>query len=1105
MKKFASLSLLFFVEYLFISILIAQEGQQVRLYVETGHNAAVQKVVFSPNGELLISCDGNSIHIWDVKNKQELISIDLTSQGLDNVVENEYLNVIVEAAVSTDNKTLVIGSMNGVIRKFDIETGRQLRTFSIGSIKDGHEIAFCRKGSIVAAGVKDDLEIWNINSGLQILKLNAKNEIAAISFSSDCNILGTGTADGTVNLWDVKTGREVKSFKGEGYAISSIAFSHNGKTLAIGRKKFLKLLDIESQRELKTIIGERRDALDRDWSPDDFRSIKFSEDDTVIASGITNHYSSPSFLIKLWDVKSGKEIKTFSNLNDSANSIDFSPDNNLIASGGEVEGNVKLWNVTKKQESILKSNISTLSTAAFSPNGEKLVCGTESGDIKLWKLTAETTLINLKGHSEPITSVVFSPDEKIIASGSWDESVRLWDAQIGKELKILREQTNRVVFVTFSKDGKKMASVASSGYTSTIIVYDTTTWKPLDYFDFNDPEVKAEVKAEFPEIYDESDESFILSSDRKLQAKIVGSGLIRLNRIDSEEYLSLFALDKENWIVTTSEGRFDTNKSLDQIQGLHWIVNDEALKPLSLDVFMRQYYEPSLLQRVLTGEQFKSLPSIADINRVQPKVAIKEIKSSANVTDLVDVTVEVESVKEDVSVNATDRTKKKQLVSGAYDLRLFRDGQLVGSSAPTNLLEKYIKDAPQLVEQGKASKALINTPEDKAWRAANDLSEVVKFVGGKATYTFKNVKLPHDGKREIEFSAYAFNADRVKSDTARQTYKIEKPEIRAGKTYLVTIGVNASENQGYKLNYAANDARKMQEILGAGLEGAGRKVVKIPLVSDYDAKGKLAENAATKPIIKAVFDLLAGNRSDVPKEILAKIPNEKNISPVQPEDALIITYSGHGYADRSGIFYMLPYDIGETADLKRAIPNMISSDELSLWMRDITAKEMLMVVDACHSAAAGQGEGFKPGPMGSRGLGQLAYDKGMKILSATQADNVALELGSLQQGLLSYALLKDGIADGKADDEPKDKKLFSKEWLAYAVKRVPELYQGIGSGNLKNVKINGKSPTEKERSGVVCFTKNCTVKTQLQQPSLFDFNRKQADNLLINLPEKARQ
>ena len=55
-------------------------------------------------------------------------------------------------------------------------------------------------------------------------------------------------------------------------------------------------------------------------------------------------------------------------------------------------------------------------------------------------------------------------------------------------------------------------------------------------------------------------------------------------------------------------------------------------------------------------------------------------------------------------------------------------------------------------------------------------------------------------------------------------------------------------------------------------------------------------------------------------------------------------------------------------------------------LRDVDAGDLVLIVDACHSAAAIEGTDFKPGPMGSRGLGQLSYDKGMRILTATQAD-----------------------------------------------------------------------------------------------------------------------
>jgi hypothetical protein len=101
----------------------------------------------------------------------------------------------------------------------------------------------------------------------------------------------------------------------------------------------------------------------------------------------------------------------------------------------------------------------------------------------------------------------------------------------------------------------------------------------------------------------------------------------------------------------------------------------------------------------------------------------------------------------------------------------------------------------------------------------------------------------------------------------------------------------------------------------------------------------------------------------------------------------------------------------------------------------VDAGEMALMIDACHSAASVEVPGFKPGPMGDRGLGQLAYDKGMRILAATQADDVALESEKLEQGLLSYALVRDGLGlkEGKTRraDLNGDGRVMLQEWLEY--------------------------------------------------------------------------
>jgi uncharacterized caspase-like protein len=123
----------------------------------------------------------------------------------------------------------------------------------------------------------------------------------------------------------------------------------------------------------------------------------------------------------------------------------------------------------------------------------------------------------------------------------------------------------------------------------------------------------------------------------------------------------------------------------------------------------------------------------------------------------------------------------------------------------------------------------------------------------------------------------------------------------------------------------------------------------------------------------------------------------------------------------------------------------VSSDELSGWMRDVDAGDLVMIVDTCHSAATVEEPGFKPGPMGSRGLGQLAYDKGMRILAASQADDVALESEKLKQGLLTYALVQNGLEDRQAAGSDGKGEITMEGWLtvwsgpgAHAVSGNPE-------------------------------------------------------------------
>jgi hypothetical protein len=137
------------------------------------------------------------------------------------------------------------------------------------------------------------------------------------------------------------------------------------------------------------------------------------------------------------------------------------------------------------------------------------------------------------------------------------------------------------------------------------------------------------------------------------------------------------------------------------------------------------------------------------------------------------------------------------------------------------------------------------------------------------------------------------------------------------------------------------------------------------------------------------------------------------------------------------------------------------------------------------ASASVQAEGFKPGPMGGRGLGQLSFDKGMRILAASQSDEFALEDQRLRYGLLTFSLINDGLEAFNADFEPKDSKVWLDEWLRYGVKRVPALADEVKSGTVKVANRGGERGAV--RVDVPAQGAAAKGAKPAQQPALFDF------------------
>ena len=520
---------------------------------------------------------------------------------------------------------------------------------------------------------------------------------------------------------------------------------------------------------------------------------------------------------------------------------------------------------------------------------------------------------------------------------------------------------------------------------------------------------------------------------------------------DGSLQLTLYTFPDNRYFAVAPGGRYDTNLAADT-NLVRWVVPDAPWQSLSAQTFMRDYYEPGLYRRLLDcrasntcTDAFKPLPSIASLNRVLPDVRITGVRAGRDAAEAV-VTIEA---REGVDANAPNGKTR----SGLYNPRLFRNGRLVAMT-------------PGQVEAVGSDMA--------QWRTHN----AVKVIDGRTQLEF-TVPLPTQaGEGSQVFSAYAFNEDRIKGETTSLAWTRPPVTPRKRRAYVVTIGIDDYDTPRFRLHYAVADARLMAAQLS---DIPGYDTHQLVLAGERDARGQRTRvNRAT---LVRVLSLLADDvdRDATLAGLRADGIDASMLQPATPDDAVIVSFSGHGWANPHGDFYLIPGDGrwpdgSETPDLS----TLFATADLVAPFQRMHAGEIALVIDACHSAASVADGRFKPGPMGDSGLGQLAFDKGIRILAATQANDVALEDAGLGQGLLTYALAADGLASGEADLDG-DGSIRVDEWLAFAVQKLPLLANDPRVGRIATTGNGTRGITFHD------LPANAAVR-RVQQPALFDFN-----------------
>jgi WD40 repeat protein/serine/threonine protein kinase len=472
------------------------------LYRFAGHTEPLSSLAFSPNGQqLAVGCLDRLIDIWDMATAKRL----RTLAG--------HREAVVGLAFSPDGR-LASASLDRTVRLWDLSTGQEVLQLP------GHtDICQCLTFSpdcwrLASASPDRTIRMWDAtpltgNEGQEALTFaEHTDEVRSVAISPDGRRIASAGRDPTVRVWETATGQVWQTFSDFTLLVFSLAFSPDGRYLAAAgvdnaeSKPFmLKVWDSQTGQPVLTFREQR--AID---------SIGFSPDRQSLALRLM------SGTVKLVDLKTGRMVVVNGKHGREVEigaGVAFRPDGRRLASVGG-EGTIKVWDVTPSLQpaegcrawlpvlsllsqagcsaplplaSVVQMELSStlgrsptvllsrnsgvpLYSVAYSPDGHRLVTGSNDGQLTLWETETRQEIRGARGPlGGEVWAVAISPDGRWVFSAGGDSTVRVWDATTLELIHTFRGHRGPVRCLAISRDGKFLVTSSSD---KTVKVWDLT-------------------------------------------------------------------------------------------------------------------------------------------------------------------------------------------------------------------------------------------------------------------------------------------------------------------------------------------------------------------------------------------------------------------------------------------------------------------------------------------------------------------------------------------------------------------------------------------------------------------------------------------------------
>ena len=272
------------------------------------------------------------------------------------------------------------------------------------------------------------------------------DKVLSIALSPNGHVIASASFDGTIRLWDLKTGQTVKELPIKKMPLFAVSISPDGQYIAysyaVNEDCSIYIWNLNKNCHQCVLKGHESVI----------RSISFCHDGSSLVT------ASNDGTVRIWDISKGKCKKVMRDDGKFMLSAAYSPNDSFIAVAS-YDKYVRIWSaVSGKLIHKLDGHTDIVTNVSFSPDGRMLASGSEDNTICIWDTNTWECKMVLKGHSRFVLSTAFSPDSQFLVSGSLDGTIRFWEMEEGQCLCVLKGHTDRVNTVLFHQGGQLVIS-----------------------------------------------------------------------------------------------------------------------------------------------------------------------------------------------------------------------------------------------------------------------------------------------------------------------------------------------------------------------------------------------------------------------------------------------------------------------------------------------------------------------------------------------------------------------------------------------------------------------------------------------------------------------